>query len=237
MKKIAWCLLLLLSGSGFALAQDAPSSYRVKGGEDAAKVIPNQIKYRYPSFQKGKVVYINGSSSPAMINYNFLLEEMQFIDPKGDTMSMAGGPTIQSVLVGESTYLYNTQEGFLEVVADNSRVKLGKRQKLGFAGAEKVGAYNQSSGASSIRNTSTYVDANSKGYKLVQKGDVLFTEKVDYLLVDQNNLFYKVNKANLLRLFPAHKKEILGYLKEHSPDLNDEEDLKELLRFCNGLEA
>lgn len=235
MKKIGWCVVLLLSGNGLVQAQEAPTSFRVKAGEDAAKVIPAEIKYRYPAFRKGKVSYMNGSFTAATFNYNFLLEEMQFIDPKGDTLSMAGEPTLQLVLVGESTYLYNPEEGFLEVVADYSHMKLGKRQKLEFAGSEKVGAYNQSSGASSIRTTSKYLGTNSKGYTLEQKGDVLFSEKVSYFLVDQKNLYHRVNKANVLRMFPKHKKAISGYLKEHSPDLNNEADVKALLQFCNTL--
>ena len=237
MKKIGWCLVLLLSGSGFAVAQQAPTSFRVKAGEDAAKVIPAQYMYRYPAFQEGKVAYMNGSFAPAKFNYNFLLGEMQFIDPKGDTLTIAGEPTLHAVLIGEETYLYNQENDFLEVIADYNTMKLGKRQTLEVAGAEKLGAYNQSSGASSIRNKSTYSGSNGQGFKLVQKGDVIFSDNVYYFLIDQRNQFYRVNKPNLLKAFPKHRKAISEYLKAHSPDLNNEEDLKALLRFCTGLEA
>lgn len=238
MKRLLWCIvIMLLSGSGLVQAQQAPTSFRVKAGEDAAKVIPAEYKYRYPAFQEGKVAYMNGSFAPAKFNYNFLLGEMQFIDPKGDTLSIVGEPTLYAVMVGENTYLYDQNNNFLEVVSDYNTLKLGKIQTLEVAGAEKEGAYNQSSGASSISNKSTYAGSNGQAFKLVQKGDVIFSGNVYYYLIDQRNQFYKANKANLLKVFPKHRKDISEYLKEQSPDFNNEEDLKELLRFCTGLEA
>ena len=238
MKQLLWCIvIMLLGGSGLVQAQQAPSSFRVKAGEDAAKVIPAQYKYRYPAFQEGKVAYLNGSFAPAKFNYNFLLGEMQFIDPQGDTLAIVGEPTLYAVLIGEDTYLYNQENDFLEVVADYNTLKLGKIQTLEVAGTEKEGAYNQSSGASSIRNKSTYAGSNGQAFKLVQKGDVIFSDNVYYFLIDQRNQFIKVNKPNLLKAFPKHRKAISEYLKEHSPDLNKEEELKALLRFCAGLET
>ncbi|WP_162052789.1 hypothetical protein [Pontibacter pamirensis] len=228
-------ICMLLSGGSLVQAQQAASTFRVKPGEDPVKVIPVELQYRYPSFQKGKVTYMNGNFTAATFNYSNLLGEVQFITPKGDTMALAGEPSLVSVLVGESTYLHNKEEEFLEVVADFNAVKLGKKQKLEFAGADKVGAYGQASGASSIRNTSTVIGSNSQSYALQQKGDVVFSEKVAYFLVDERNQFYKVTKPSILKLFPKHRKEINAYLKEHSPNLSNEEDLKKLLQFSTNL--
>lgn len=236
MKRLRWCIVVFLCGSGFAQAQQAPTSFRVKSGEDALRVIPDQYKYRYPTFQNGKVAYMNGSFSAAAFNYNLLLGEMQFIDQKGDTLSMIGEPTLHAVLIGENTYLYNQENDFLEVVADYNTLKLGKQQTLEVAGTEKEGAYNQSSGASSIRNKSTYSGSNGQGFKLVQKGDVVFSNNVYYFLIDKRNQFYKVNKANLVKMFPKHRKAISAYIKEHSLDMNNEEDLKKLLHFGTALD-
>ncbi|RDV15724.1 hypothetical protein DXT99_06855 [Pontibacter diazotrophicus] len=237
MKRTGWCIVIFifLSGGSFVQAQQTATTFRVKTGESPVKVIPVELQYRYPSFQKGKVVYMNGNFTSATFNYNNLLGEVQFITPKGDTMALAGEPSLVSVLVGESTYLHNQEEEFLEVVAEFNAVKLGKRQKLEFAGADKVGAYGQASGASSIRNTSTVIGSNSQSYSLEQKGDVVFSEKVAYFLIDERNQFHRVNKPSILKLFPKHRKQINAYLKEHSPDLSDEQDLKKLLQFCSTL--
>lgn len=239
MKRTGWCIVIFicLSGSSLVQAQQAASTFRVKAGESPVKVIPLEHQYRYPLFQEGKVIYMNGNFTAATFNYSNLLGEVQFITPKGDTMALAGEPSLVSVLVGESVYMHNQEEEFLEVVAEFDAVKLGKRQKLEFAGADKVGAYGQASGASSIRNTSTVIGSNSQRYTLEQKGDVVFSEKVAYFLIDERNQFHKVTKPSIIKLFPKHRKAINGYLKEHSPDLNDEEDLKKLLQFTTKLEV
>ncbi|GAB3526563.1 hypothetical protein GCM10027443_01820 [Pontibacter brevis] len=227
----------MLSSGSFVLAQEAPTTFRVKAGEDALKVIPPEHQYRYPLFQQGKVVYMNGNFSKATFNYNKLLGEVQFINSKGDTLALAGEPALISVVVGESIYLYNQEEQFLELVEEYASAKLGKRQKFEFAGADKVGAYNQSTGASSIGNTSTYLGSNGQRFKLELKGDVVFSERISYFLVDHRNQFHKATKANVLKMFPKHRKAVSSYLKEHSPDLNKEEDLKALLQFCTSLEV
>lgn len=239
MKTTGWyiVIVLLLCGGSFAQAQQNATTFRVKAGEEPMKVIPVEHQYRYPLFQKGKVVYMNGNFTAATFNYNNLLGEVQFINSQGDTMAIAGEPSLYSVLVGESIYLYNEAEGFLEVVQEFDAMKLGKRKKLEFAGADKVGAYGQSSGASSIRNTSTIISNNSQRYSLAQKGDVVFSEKLTYFLVDERNQFHRANKPNILKIFPKHRKAISSYMKEHSLNLDKEQDLVKLLRFCTTLEA
>ena len=239
MKRTGWyiVIILLLSGGNLVQAQQASTTFRVKAGEEPLKVIPVEHQYRYPSFQNGKVVYMNGTFTAATFNYNNLLGEVQFINSKGDTMAIAGEPSLYSVLVGESVYLYNKEEGFLEVVQEFDTMKLGKRKKLEFAGADKVGAYGQASGASSIRNTSTIISNNSQQYSLAQKGDVVFSEKLTYFLVDERNQFHRANKPNILKVFPKHRKAISSYRKEHSLNLDKEEDLIKLLQYTTTLKA
>lgn len=236
MKKLGWCIVIWLCGSNLAQAQ-ASKTFRVKDGEEATKVIPAQLKYRYPEFQEGKVVYLNGKFSAAAFNYNLLLGEVQFIHPKGDTLSLAAEAALRFVEIGESTFLYDHKHGYLEVVGIFPSLKLGRSQRLRFAGAEKVGAYNQSTGVSSIRNTSSYVSNNSQMYNLKQKGDVIFSEEVNYFLIDKNNQAFKADKSTMFKVFPQHKKAISAFLKENSLELNKEEDLKKLLQFCTSLEV
>ncbi len=235
MKKLIGCIAFLLLVCGEMVQAQASQSFKVKDGEAVADAIPATALYRYPTFQEGQVVYMNGKFSAATFNFNYLLGEVQFINTKGDTLTIAGEPTLVSVLIGESTFIYNTNVGYAEVVEASNTLKLGKRQKLEMAGTQKAGAYNQSTRTSSIENKNTYLGSNGQRFSLAAKGDVLFSEKVLYFLIDQNNTFYKANKANVLTLFPSHKKAINGYLKAHAIDLNEEEDLKKLLQFCSTL--
>ena len=46
-------------------------------------------------------VYRNGVSGAGQLNYNRLLGEMQFIDPKGDTMALADEQNVAHVTIGQ----------------------------------------------------------------------------------------------------------------------------------------
>jgi hypothetical protein len=236
MKTIGWCFFLFFTGSHLVQAQTS-KPMRVKSGDEVGKALPAEEKYRYPLFQKGKVTYLNGTFTAATFNYNLLLGEVQFINKKGDTLTLGREPALISILIGETHYLYSHPNGLLEVVADFPSLKLGKRQQLVPAGMEKIGAYEQSTGVSAIRNTTSIVGNNSQTYTLDPKGDMLFSKAESYYLIDQNNAFHKADKAAVLRMFPRHKKVISDYLKENSPDLKKEEDLKALLRFCTSLKS
>ena len=236
MNKIGWIVVFCLGASSLVQAQST-RTVRVKDGEEVTKAISNPQKYLYPEFQKGRVVYLNGNFSAAMFNYNLLLSEVQFINPKGDTLSLAAEAFLQAVEIGEKLLQYHQKIGYLEVVGDFAPLKLGTSQKFILAGTEKVGAYNQSTGASAIRNTTAVVGSNSQMYRLQPKGDMLFSKEVAYFLIDQNNQPHRADKAGFLRVFPLHKKAITGYLKENSLNLNQEEDLRKLLQYCLTLRS
>ena len=64
------------------------------------------------------------------MNYNIFLGEIQFIDTKGDTLSLANPETIDSVAIDTSLIYY--KKGYLQVIAAYGSYKLVKREKLNF---------------------------------------------------------------------------------------------------------
>jgi hypothetical protein len=236
MKKIILCIVIMLSGGSLVQAQTA-REFKVKDGEAAADAIPALSLYRYPAFQPGQVVYTNGKFSAATFNYNLLLGEVQFVNRRGDTLTLGGEPTLLFVTIGESTFVYSPDEGYAEVVAAYGNVRLGRRQKLESAGTERVGAYNQSTRAAAIESKSSYLSSSGRRLNLSARGAEVFSEEVSFFLVDETNRFHRATKSSVSRLFPNHKKDIYSYIKEHSLHLSREQDLKQLLQFCAALGA
>src|SRR6476620_2051112 len=145
---------MLLVGAWLAIschlmAQEA-EIVRAKAGEDPAKVIPLAERYRYGEFRQGKLSFANGSSSVAKFNYNILLGEMQFIDQKGDTLSLTDDYSIQVVAIGQELFYYDYPKNYLEMIADYSIVKLAAKKTLTLLESEKKAGYGQSTGASSV---------------------------------------------------------------------------------------
>ena len=217
------------------LAQNT-NKFRVKSGEEAEKAIPATYKYRYETFRNGSVSFYDGRSATARLNYNVLLGEMQFIDLTGDTLSLADEQTIQHIKIGENTFYYDPKYGYLEVVAAYPAVKLALHQSFATISKEKKGAYDQSTGTSSIKNYNSYASGNTRLQKLEPDGDVLIAREVTYFLVDENRRVFQANKSNVLKLFAKHKKAISTYLEEKDVDFDKEEDIRQLLQFCNEID-
>ncbi|CAN5644566.1 hypothetical protein BH10BAC2_BH10BAC2_29860 [soil metagenome] len=114
---------------------------RIKAGENISGTLSAYGKYRFASFKQGRLYYDYGKTATANFNYNYLFEEMQFIDAKsGDTLAIANPDQVKFVLFYSAAFYYN--EGFMELVADYDSVKIAMKQKLKIS-YEKIGAYGQ----------------------------------------------------------------------------------------------
>ena len=79
-------LLLLFSYCCRLHAQD--SSIHIKAGMSVNEAVSVTDLYQYPQFSLGKVFFKSGDSTMAKLNYHTLLDEMLFINSKGDTLSL-----------------------------------------------------------------------------------------------------------------------------------------------------
>lgn len=233
MKALIFLVAVELS-TGALLAQDA-DVFRVKSGNKAEEVVPVALKYRYETFRTGSVSYYNGRTATARLNYNILLGEMQFIDITGDTLSLADEHIIQHIKIGENAFYYDPRYGYLELVAEYPKVKLSIQQSFSTVLKEKKGAYEQSTGVSSIRNYSAYSTGNSQVHRLQSNEDYLIGKDINYFLIDHNNYVHRANKSALKKLFAQQKKAIATYLNEEKIDFDKEEDLRRLLQYCTEI--
>src|SRR5690348_12561332 len=75
----------------------------IQDGDDVVKSFSDSIKFLYSQFVSGYVYFENGTMSRALLNYNLLVEEMQFI--KGnDTLAIANESTIKLITVYKDSF-------------------------------------------------------------------------------------------------------------------------------------
>src|SRR4051812_28027078 len=74
--------------------------YKVAPGErvDYALLKANAL-YQYPQFADAQVALKNGTSGTVRMNYNQLLGDMQFINGKGDTLSLDNENEVTSIVI------------------------------------------------------------------------------------------------------------------------------------------
>lgn len=214
----------------FAITLTAQTEqFRVKAGDDITTKISEHGQYRFTSFKQGKIFYNYGKSASAKFNYNYLLEEMQFINPDGDTLSVGNPEQVKYVVFDSAIYYYN--DGFVELVKNFDAVKLGKKQKLKIS-YEKIGAYGQPTNSSAIDNNKFYLE-NNTFYKLTINQDAIIKKQTTWFLIsEKEERPIEADKAGFIRLFPAHKEDIKAFIKENDDALKSAEGLSNLLRIC-----
>ena len=204
----------------FSFAQ-VSNSFVIKTEDDLANA--QDYIFKYPQFQNGKVYFRNGDVSAAKLNYNFLLQAIEFITEKGDTLALANEATVKIINIGSDTFFYSTTIGYIQQAADYSFTKLLLKQSI-TSDEKKIGAYGIPSSTHGIESKDTYVESVS--YKLSKNEDVVLTKRKKYYFSDANFNLYPVNNKNILKVFQEQRGKIDTYFRSNKIDFNSEDDLK-----------
>jgi hypothetical protein len=204
----------------------------IKAGNKVTDVLSPADIYYFPTFTTGRVYFKDGSKSEARLNYNHLVDEMQFIDPKNDTLALANENTIQAIAVEKDTFYYHN--GYQRLIRQTGGVKLTIKQFWAIGDVKKMGAFNQANTSASIATVSTFTGKGGN-YELILNEDVDLRKAEQFFLVDPYNQFVLASRKNVLDLFPKHQQAIKTYLKENSVEFSKQEDLEKLVQFLATL--
>lgn len=231
------CLfILLITGllTSYQLFGQSAGQLKVKASADIAREVDNEVKYRFPQFKKGEIIFIAGQTANALLNYNLLLNEIHYIDRQGDTLALDQEQLIKHLSIDSSTFYYDQKRGYQELISDYKTLKLTRHQQLRIVNREKLSAYGQATAASSIRSYSA-IEGGNTYYKLNPSDILTLNKQINFFLIDNNKRCFAANKPNILKLFSQHKKQIESYLQKNKVDFTKAEDLQKLLLFCSQL--
>lgn len=229
MRKSIFIIFIVLAK--FSWAQDSTSIF-IAAGKEISEVLTPQKIYRYPQFINGKIIFRNGHTSQALLNYNYLIGEIEFISPKNDTLAFAKEQmlNIKKVIVDTNTFFYN--KGYVELVMENTAGKLLKSEKFYVVKREKIGGYDQPASTSAIDSYDNF--AGSDGVPNVHlkiKENITLQLKAQYFFGNKYDLVLPANKRNLYKAYHAKKERIDEYLRENLVDYKKPGDLKKLLAY------
>ncbi|WP_017731400.1 hypothetical protein [Nafulsella turpanensis] len=232
MKQFYLILTAILLANSFAVAQ-SEGPIRVEAGENVAKAVAFSDQFRFPNFQKGTVFFKNGNTGSSLLNYNHLFDAVQFIDKKGDTLSLANPLDIEQIKIGDKKFFFNN--GYYEVIAEFPAVKLTIKQVLEISNREKIGGYGERKNTAAIDNYSSMY-MNTQVHELTVNENVILSKNPSFHLLDQNGRLFPATKRNVSRIFPRkHRKEIVQFIKEQNTDFNQEHSIMEVLEFASTL--
>lgn len=213
----------------FAYAQDATTIF-LPAGEDISEVLTPQKIFRYPQFINGQIFFKDGRMTQALLNYNYLIGEIEFISPKKDTLAIGKDqmPTIKKIIIDTTTFFYN--RGYVELVMENAVGKLLKSEKFNVVKREKIGGYNQPSSTSAIDSYNNFTGPYGiPELHLKIRENITLVLKTNYFFGNDYDLLLPANKKNIYKAYPAKKDRIKEYLKENPVNYKNPGDLKKLL--------
>ncbi len=209
----------------FSYAQE--KVYKIKAGQEIGDVIPFSEVYKYPTFQFASVLFLNGGEGNALLNYNFLNGEMEFIDQNGDTLSLADERTIKYILIDKDTFYFDN--GYINVISSYDTKKLAKKQLITLVDKKNLGAFDFPVSAGT-ENYTIY-----QNVKLKVKADV--TMKLEsFYFIGERQKFYPVTKKNILKLYKKNEDLVSKYLIEQPVSFSNEKDLIRLFDFLKKID-
>lgn len=201
----------------------------VRAGEDLNKAFSIHGLYRLKTFERANAYFTNGKAATAKFNYNYALNEMQYIDAKkGDTLALANPEEVSMVQFDGITFYYN--EGFVEVLGEYDSISIGMKQKTAIS-YEKTGTYGQTITNSSILNETKLV-SNNMSYDLTLSSDVAIKKETTWYLIGNDRSLVKADKNGFKKLYPKHAEDINSYFKQNKNGFANIEAVKQLLVIC-----
>ncbi len=230
MKALLFLLFALMNYTGL-FAQNR-TTITVKAGSKISDVFTPTELFYYPQFTKGKVYFKDGTTSSAKLNYSLLVDEIQFIGPKGDTLSLADQQTIGVICIEADSFYYD--KGYLRFVAGNRLVKLVEKKIWQVAETQRMGAFNTPTSTASI-NSQAFYNVNGTTYNLVLNEELTLRKVELHFFMDRNSRVVPAGKKNLLKLFPKEQRRIETFLKDNQIDFTNKNDLEKIVQFLGLL--
>ena len=227
--KTFYCFFVLLYVNN-NFAQDS-SRILIKSDQLISDVLTTEKIYQYPKFSRGKIIFRDHRSTEAMLNYNYLNSEIEFIGPKNDTLAIAKHqqPTIQKIILNTDTFYWD--KGYIQQILQTPLGKLARRSTLVVLTKELVGAYDRPTTTTKAETIASFRDyfGSTTVSSIKGRENITLVYKNEFFWGDKYDLFLSANKNNLIKLWPSKKEMINKYVKENNIDFKKGDDLKKLL--------
>jgi hypothetical protein len=230
MKTIYFLLLLLFVP--ICLPGQTPQKIQLDNNKTSSESIKPELQQIFPDFRNGQIYYKNKNPIKCMLNYNFLLDEVLFINEKGETMALANPEDLKYVLITDRMFIPSPQ-GYFEVV-ERGKISLLYKWHCRITETRKEGALGLPTDAPSVYQMNR-ISFDNKEWKMdVDKEAVASVEVIPYL--NKESKFVLIQGAkSYLKVFKSEKSEIKRYLDQNPVDFRKESDLRRMTIYCNSL--
>lgn len=186
--------------------------------------------YLLPQFTDGIIKMKDGNAAGGKLNYNTVVDEMQFISVKNEILSLADPSKVVQVVIGDRKFYY-LKNYFFELVAEGNILLYSRIHVKRFE--EKVGAYGGSSSTSSITSVSSYTTDNGTLTKLSAGVKVSLQTEIIYYIALNGKYKLVLAKNDLFKLFPANKDLIKQEMEKQNIQFDSVDSFKKIIDWIN----
>lgn len=184
--------------------------------------------------KNGSVIFKDNTIGKSKLNFNLLTDDLLFVDSTKTYRSVNNQTNIKYVSIGKDLF-YNTQKGFIQVIANINNVKLAIARKFKPVNISSKGAYGLSNNTASTTQLSRIANSDNNNFSMLsieQKVNLGYHEL--FYLID-NDKFFLINSVKpFVKVFKVNKKEVENFSKINNIDFNKREDILKLMNFCTS---
>lgn len=207
----------------------------ISSTEDIINKIPRNAVFLFDDFTTGSVYIKHGSTTYAKLNYNTLLNEMQFLDNQNNIMAISNCNDVLLITINNQNFYHISGRTFGQLIFDGDVRLLAIRHTECNVDDSKSGAYGLQSETSSITN----IRKDSPVFGQYRSMEVYRNIKykiVDEYMLEKDGKFFRVkNKNAFIKALPGYKKEIEMYFATNNIEISKESSLIEITKYCNQL--
>jgi hypothetical protein len=185
--------------------------------------------YLFPEFITGKILMTTGTLKESKLNYNSLTEEMIFQN-NGTNLAIGNPELVDTIYILDRKFIH-VKKVFYELL-ENLPVPLFVHYTCIVTPPGKNSGYGGTSQTSAITSTSTVFSSRGM-YELKLPDDYTINPDSEYLL-KKDNTYFRISNANqVIKCFPEKEAEIKDFIKNNKISFKKQEDIRNLVRFCN----
>ena len=231
--KILFYSLYFLLFIPVCISGQSSQKVRIDNNKVSADSINPQFKQIFPDFRGARIHYKGMMPIKCQANYNFLLDEILYINEKGEMMALANPVDLQYAIIDNRKFI-PIHKGYYEVI-DEGEISLIYKWHCRIRQTKKEGVLGIDTDAPSVYQMNR-ISFDAKEWKMDVAQDALaFVEVVPYLKAKTKLIAVK-GAGSFYKAYKGKSSEIKKYLSENPVDFKQEKDLRRLTTFTNGLE-
>ncbi len=221
-------LILFLCGKEVFCQQDARNE---RSQNENVNQLTKSI-FKYPNFVAGEIILKDSSKINKKLNYNRVLGKILFADRIGQSRDLENPETIDKIVIDKDTFCIRNNI-YLEKITHFNKVNLYINQTISYLSKEKSLASGIPVIVSTNGSKAGYINDDGKQENGFDQNSY-FKLSTDYYLLDSSAVVYPASKKNFYDVFPSLKDKLKQYLRDHSVNFSNAEEMKNLLQYLQG---